>query len=118
MNSKEAVVSYQFAERSKAELIIASRMLAALHDFKGAERYGAEKILSLTMGAYSSDLAFALKATSAQDFQTAIEHLGEAISLLENGEPEKATAKVAEAVTATVNVAQEALQVLSEHELI
>ena len=118
MDLSTAVKSYQFGERAKAGLIMASQLCQALTGFSAQERSGGRRMLILTMETIRSDLQFALRSTGQSEFQKATNSLNEAISLLESGQPEQASEKIAAAISASTTSAQEAWQVLSEHELL
>ncbi len=118
MNSKEAVERYHFAECFKSELIIASKMVTMVSDFKGSEKTGAKKMLLSLINSFRSELDVAHRRTSVSDFQVAGDYLGEAVSLIETEESEKALLKISEAISAAVTPAQESWQYLSEHEFI
>lgn len=45
MNTRKAILTYQYAERIKSELIIASNLLATMDGLEGNERLGAEKMM-------------------------------------------------------------------------
>ena len=45
MNTRKAILTYQYAERIKSELIIASGLLSKMDRLEGDERLGAEKMM-------------------------------------------------------------------------
>jgi len=115
MDLATAVKSYQFGERAKSELIMVSQLCLALTGFSAQERGGGRRMLLMTMETVRSELQFALRSTGQADFSKAINHLNEAISLLESNQPEQASEKIAAAISASTTSAQEAWQVLAEH---
>ena len=118
MDLSTAVKSYQFGERAKAELIMASQLCLALTGFSDTEKSGGKRMLLMTIETIRSDLQFAFRSTGQSEFQKATNFLNEAISLLESNQPDQATEKVASAISASTTSAQEAWQVLSEHGLL
>jgi hypothetical protein len=118
MDLPTAVKSYQFGERAKSELIMASQLSIALTSFSEAERAGGRRMLLMMMESVRSELQFALRDTKRQDFQNAINALNTAISLVEGNQPEQASEKIAAAISASTTPAQEAWQVLTEHGLV
>ncbi|MFA4878240.1 MAG: hypothetical protein WC586_12620 [Methanoregula sp.] len=118
MDLPTAVNSYQFGERAKSGLIMASQLAIALTGFSEQERAGGKRMLLLMMESIRSELQFAFRDTGRQDFQKAINSLNEAISLVEGNQPEQASEKIAAAISASTTPAQEAWQVLKEHGLI
>ena len=118
MDDKTAVKEYQFGERAKSELILVSQLLMILAELKDRELAGGKRILLALMEGIRSELQFALQATGSGDFQKAINHLNEAISEVESGQPGPATLHVADAVSDATTAAQQAWQVLSAHGLL
>jgi hypothetical protein len=118
MDDKTAVMEYQFGERAKSELILVSQLLAVLAEMKEKELAGGKRILLALMEGIRTEIGFAHRATGAGEFQRAINHLNEAISLVESGQPGPATLRVADAISDATTAAQEAWQVLSAHGLL
>ena len=118
MDLSTAVKSYQFGERAKAGLIMASQLCIALTSFSAQEKSGGKRMLLMTLETIRSDLQFALRSTGQSEFQKASNFLNEAISLVESNQPEQASEKIALAISASTTSAQEAWQVLSEHGLL
>jgi hypothetical protein len=118
MDLPTAVKSYQFGERAKSELIMISQLCLALTGFSEQERPGGRRMLLMMMESARGEIQFAVQSTGQTQFQKAINALNEAISLIESNQPEQASQKVAQAISASTTPAQEAWQVLSEHGLI
>jgi hypothetical protein len=118
MDDKTAVKEYQYGERAKSELILVSQLLLILGELKEKEFAGGKRILLALMEGIRNELEFARRATGAGEFQKAINHLNEAISLVESGQPGPATLRVADAISDATTAAQEAWQVLSAHGLL
>ena len=118
MDLPTAVNSYQFGERAKSGLIMASQLNIALTGFSEQEKAGGRRMLLLMMESIRSELQFAFGSTGRQEFQKAINALNDAISLVESNQTEPASEKIAAAISASLTPAQEAWQVLSEHGLL
>ncbi|OPX62158.1 hypothetical protein [Methanoregula sp. PtaB.Bin085] len=118
MDPKAAVMNYQYGERAKSGLIILSQLAIALSGFPDQEKAGGKKMLLMMMESVRTELAFAHRGTSHREFNRAINSLSEAISLVESNQPEQASQKIAQAVSAVTTPAAEAWQVLSEHGLV
>jgi hypothetical protein len=118
MDIPTAVKCYQFGERAKSELIMASHLCLALPGFPGEERAGGRRMLIMVLESVRSELQFAANSTGQHEFQRAIQAVSEGISLLESNQPEQASQKMAAAISASTTPAQEAWQVLSEHGLL
>lgn len=115
MDLKTAVVSYQFAERAKSELIVCSQLVTALGGFPKDEQAGGRRMLVLVLEATRSELEFARKSTERSEFRKAADLVSDAISLTESDEFGTAALRVSEAVSASTTVAQASWQVLNEH---
>jgi hypothetical protein len=118
MDLPTAIKSYQFGERAKSELIISSQLCLALTGFPEGERAGGKRMLLHLLESVRSELQFAFQSTGQAEFQKAVTALNDAISLLESGQPELASQKIAMSISASTTPAQEAWQVLSEHGLL
>jgi flagellin-specific chaperone FliS len=118
MNLSTAVKSYQFGERAKSELIIASQLAMALVSFPEQERAGGKRMLLMLMETIRSEIQFAYNSTSQQDFMRATNALNEAISLVESNQLNQASEKIAAAISASTTSAQQAWQVLADHGLL
>lgn len=118
MDLPTAVNSYQFGERAKSELIIVSHLCQALTGFADTQKSGGKKMLLLLMEQVRSELVFASRGTGQREFENAVNAVSEAISLVESDQPDKASEKIAVAVSASTTPAQNAWQVLSEHGLL
>jgi hypothetical protein len=118
MNVKDAVAHFQYGDRSKSELIIASQLLMTLPDNKGEALAGAKRMLLLLMGAVRSEMEMGQQATSSGELRHAIDRLNEAISMVESNNYGPASVKIGEAISAATTVAQLGWQVLDEHGLL
>jgi len=118
MDPKAAVMNYQYGERAKSALIVLSQLAIALSGFPDQQKAGGKKMLLMMMESVRTELAFAFRGTSHREFNRAINSLNEAISLVESNQPEQASQKIAQAVSAATTPAAEAWQVLSEHGLV
>ena len=118
MDPKAAVMNYQFGERAKSELIILSQLCIALPGFTEQDRPGGKKMLLLLMESIRSEIQYAANSTGHREFHKAVTALSTAISMVEGGQYEEATQKIAAAVSASTTPAQEAWQVLVDHGLL
>ena len=75
MDFKSAVVSYQFAERAKSELIVCSQLLTALGSFPKPEQAGGRRMLILVLEATRSELEFARNSTVMSEFRSRRPHV-------------------------------------------
>jgi hypothetical protein len=89
-----------------------------LAELKDREFAGGKRILLTLMEGVRTELGFAGQATGAGEFRRAINHLNEAIGLVESGQPGPAQLKISDAISDVTTAAQEAWQVLSAHGLL
>ena len=118
MDTKNAITTFQYAERAKSLLIICSQLLMALPGFPEGERSGGKRMLLLLMESVRAELGFAAGATEKRDFQKAIDELNIAIGLVESGQFGPASPKISDAISAATTAAQESWQVLADHGLL
>jgi len=118
MDTKTAVKSYQFSERAKSELILVSQLLMVLAELKGEQQAGGKRIVLALMEGVRAEIEFARRSTEQPEFQKAIGHLSEAISLVESSQPGPAGLRISEAISAVTTPAQNAWQVLTGHGLL
>jgi hypothetical protein len=95
-----------------------SQLCLALTGFPEGEKAGGRRMLVMVMESVRSELQFAANSTGNHEFQKAIQAVNDAISLMESGQPEQASQRLAAAISASTTPAQEAWQVLSEHGLL
>lgn len=118
MDIPAAIRNYQFGERAKSGLIVASQLAMALPDFADQEKAGGRRMLLMLMESVRSEIQFAANSTGNTSFTKAMNALNEAISLVESNQPQQAVEKLAAAISASTTPAQEAWQVLSSHGLL
>ena len=115
---KKAVMNYLFSERAKTNLITVSKMTALAGDFKGAEKSGAKKFLTIFLESILSELEEGYGKTNQAEFQKASQLLDNAKKFLEFDDFEQAILEISKAVTECTTPAQKSWQVLSENELV
>jgi len=118
MDKKLAVSAFQYGERSKSELMIASQLITVLSGLKDAERAGGRKIVQQCLESVRMELQFALHSTNLPDFQRSIDALNNAISLVESSDFDGAVRQIGASISAATTVAQHSWQELEKHEFI
>jgi len=118
MDTRAAVKNYQFAERSKSELLILSKLILAVVAFPEKEKAGGKRLLIMLMDAIRAEVDVAYNSTQVIDFKKAADILSEAISLTESSQYGLASEKIAMAVSEVTTAAQESWEVLSTHGLL
>ncbi|WP_298668633.1 hypothetical protein [uncultured Methanofollis sp.] len=118
MDPKTAVLNYQYGERAKSELILASKLITGLTGFSDIEKAGGKKMVLLMLEGIRSEIEFARESTQHASFSKAIDALNTTISMVDGGNFDEAVPKVAEAISAATTVAQESWEALAEHGLL
>jgi hypothetical protein len=118
MDKKLAVSAFQYGERSKSELMIASQLVTVLSGLKGEEQAGGRKVTLQCLESVRMELQFALRSTGLPDFQRAIDSMNQAISLVESNDFDSAVRQIGSSISAATTVAQHAWQELEKHEYI
>ncbi|WP_373839705.1 hypothetical protein [Methanospirillum sp.] len=118
MDKKGAVSAYQYGERAKSELIIASQLITVLSGLKDAERTGGKKIVTQCLESVRIELQFALRATNNHEFQKSTDNLNLAISLVESDDYDQAVKTIGAAISNATTVAMHAWQELEKYEFI
>jgi len=117
MDLRHAIRVYQFAERLKSELIIASNLIQEVSSI-GDESPGGRKILLAYLSAIHMEADLAVNTTKSHHFASVAQNIGLAadqVNLLNFPEASKATT---EALTLSTSAAGEAAQILIENNLL
>lgn len=118
MDQKAAILNYQFAERTKSELLVASKLVVSVVSYPEKEKNGGKRMLIDLLDAIRSEITFAYHTTQNNEFQKAINHLNDVISMVESNQYGIASEKLAMSVSAATTAAQTSWQVLSDHGLV
>jgi hypothetical protein len=118
MDLKTAITTYQFAERAKSELIVGSQLTTALIQFPLQEKPGGKRMLLMVLESIRSEIMFAYGNTELTEFKKAVNHLNEAISLVESMDLGSAAERLSKAISAVTTAAQAAWETLQEHDLV
>ena len=105
---REMMNLLKHSERIKSELIIGSKMLAALKGFKDEEFMGALKMLEQYFQALSTEVGIALNSTNDLRFKKILD----LISNLNCSDYENSMESISKAVSITTTCANEAFQAL------
>ena len=115
---KEAIALFQFAERIKSFLIVASKMVDGLKGLEGAELSGAKDMFKRFLDAVMAEARLAMNATGRQEFGDVNALLSEASTLARSGLVDEAVRRIAEAISTVATCGGEALGFLKEKGLI
>jgi hypothetical protein len=112
---RNAVVCFQYAERIKSELIIATKLLERLETLKDSELEGAKKLMLSFLGALESEVEIAGSVSGQKSFEQVGAKVWEATERIRTSEYEEAFRCLSEAISATTTSGQSALQTLKEN---
>lgn len=115
---KNELLSYQFAERIKSELIIGSKMLGTVEMLAGSELAGANKALSAFFDALAMDTGMALKATGDPEFAMVEEELDLIKHKIKAADYGEAQATIGRAVSHATTACARTMSVLMEKGLL
>jgi len=112
---RDAVVCFQYAERIKSELIIATKLLEQLETFKNSELEGAKKLMLSFLGALESEIKMARNVSGEKNFEQVAAKVWEATERIHANEYEEAFRCLSEAISATTTSGQSALKTLKDN---
>jgi len=112
---RDAVVCFQYAERIKSELIIATRLLERLETLKDSELEGAKKLMLSFLEALESEIKMARSVSGQKNFEQVATKVREATERTRVNEYEEAFRCISEAISATTTSGQSALKLLKDN---
>ncbi len=115
---EKAIISYQFGERIKSELIIGSKMLEALETLESCELAGAKRAMHAFLDALSMDTGMALRATGQPEFAMVEEMLNEAKRKMEESDYQEAHASFGKAVSHATTACDRTMRILMDKGLL
>lgn len=118
MNTRKAIFIYQYAERIKSELIIASNLLAAMNGLEGNERLGAEKMMVSFLEALAGEIRIAQHVERTMNFIGAERKIMEAIGMIGRHERSEINQCISEALSLVTTCSSGAMKVLMSEQLI
>jgi len=114
---RDAVVCFQYAERIKSELIIATKLLEQLETLKDSELEGAKKLMLSFFGALESEIKMARSVSGQKNFEQVAAKVLEATERTRANEYEEAFRCISEAISATTTSGQSALKLLKDNDV-
>ena len=112
MNVKEAIISFQYAERIKSGLIIASKLVDQIDRMTEKEQIGAEKLLIHFINALMNEIRIAYNASNIQAFQRTSQNLEKSIPNIQEGNYDEALKNISQAISSATTGGQEAAETL------
>ena len=115
---REAVVCFQFSERIKSELIIASRLLGEIIGLKSEEVAGGKKMLLSFLEALLGEINLANNILKQPNLGKAGVKVEKAMEQVRSDEYSEATRCVSEAISHTTTIGGRAMQILRQKGLL
>jgi len=112
---RDAVICFQYAERIKSELIIATKLLEQLETLKDSELEGAKKLMFSFLGALESEIKMAKSVSGQKNFDEIATKVWEATERTRLNDYEEAFRCLSEAISATTTSGQSALKLLKDN---
>lgn len=118
LENRKAIISFQYAERIKSGLIIASKLIYQIDGMSEEERLGAEKMLISYLDALLGEIRIAYNASGIRSFKEAGATLEETIGNIRLKRYSEAIRQVSRAISSATTGGQEAAEALAERGLL
>jgi hypothetical protein len=113
-DAREAVICFQFSERIKSEMIIASRLLGEIDELKGDELAGGKKMLLSFLEALLGEINLANNILKQQNITRAGVKVKDALERVRSDEYSEAIRRVSEAISHITTSGGRAMQILKQ----
>ncbi len=114
-NIGKAIICFQYVERIKSELIIASKMIDRLTELDGDELTGAAKMYSFFLEALQGEINIAFNVLGMKEFEAAGAKVEEAATKAHYNQYEEAVKLISEAISNVASSGQWAMQTLKNN---
>lgn len=118
METRQAIMIYQFSERFKSELIIAFKMLEKMAALGGEDWKGAEKLMEAYLDALLGEVRISQGVIGSSHFAEAERKIVEAIGHLKLFERPELYGCLREAISSVTTSAQQAMDYLESKKLL
>jgi len=118
MDTRKTIIIYQFSERIKSELIIASQLLAVLDGCEGDEFSGAQKMICTYLEAVIGEIGIAQAFERSVNFVGAERKVREAIGKVKLNEREDVSLCISNAISYVTTVCQASMEALMAEKLL
>ncbi|MEM0313781.1 MAG: hypothetical protein QXQ41_04455 [Candidatus Bathyarchaeia archaeon] len=115
---KKAIITFNYAEKIKSSLIIASGLIEQLGEINDSERAGAEKLLYAYFNALATEVNMAANATKLDGFRGIALKLEEAMKQVKERNYAGASRLISEAISLTTTQGSPSAKMLNEMGLI
>jgi hypothetical protein len=121
MDTKKAILVYQYSERIKSELIIASGLVSTMETLDGKELNGAEKLMKSFLEALIGEIRIALHIDKSMNFIGAEKKIREVMEVIDNMKLHEYTEInrcISDALSLITTSCQRAMEILIKEHLI
>lgn len=118
MEVKEAIIGYQFGEKIKSCLIIATKLLDRLAGLSHEELLGAQEMFKSYLSALLMEIRIATNITKSESLKEAESKVQLAIGELQTGDYTKAARSLSQAISKSTTCCQRAMVKLKDEGLI
>lgn len=118
MDIKKAILVYQYSERIKSELIIASGLVLTMETLDGEELNGAVKLMTSFFGGLIGEIRIAQHVEKSMNFIGAEKKMMEAIEKMKLLEHTEINRCISEALSLITTSCQRAMEILISENLI
>jgi len=118
MNTKKAILVYQYSERIKSELIIASGLVSTMETLDGKELNGAEKLMKSFLEALIGEIRIAQHIDKSMNFIGAEKKIREAKDKIKLHEHTEMNRCISDALSLITTSCQRAMEILIKEHLI
>ena len=118
MDTKKAILVYQYSERIKSELIIASGLVSIMETLDGKELNGAEKLMKSFLEALIGEIRIEQHIDKSMNFIGAEKKIREAIGYMMLHEYTEINRCISDALSLITTSCQRAMEILINEHLI
>jgi hypothetical protein len=118
MDTRKAILVYQYSERIKSELLIASGLVAKMVTLEGKELYGAEILMTSFLESLVGEIRLAQHVEKSMNLIGAEKKIVEAIGKMKLLEYSEINRCISEALSLITTSCQRAMEVLINERLI
>ncbi len=111
-------MTYQFAERIKALLLVGAKLFPVVEAVQGQELEGAKKVLRTFLDAIDLEIALAIQISDMDDFKAVAEKLKLVQQIFEQEDFKNAQAMLGRAVTSATTACAHTMGALTEQGLL
>lgn len=118
LDTKKAIICFQYVERIKSELIIAVKLLEKLDTLEGDELVGAQKMMLSFLDALAGEITLAHGVLGLRNFEEARTKILDATGKVWSKDYLGATSDISKAISSITTIGSRVMQMLKEKKLL